>query len=30
MAMAVVTVGMTVLMLLGIEVLNSKRKWNAS
>ncbi|MBB6024419.1 iron(III) transport system permease protein [Paenibacillus sp. JGP012] len=30
MAMAVVTVGMTVLMLLGIEMLNSKRKWNAS
>ena len=30
MAMAVVTVGMTVLMLLGIELLNSKRKWNAS
>ena len=30
MAMAVVSVGMTVLLLLLVEALNSKRKWNAS
>ncbi|MGG4107831.1 iron ABC transporter permease [Paenibacillus lautus] len=30
MAMAVVSVGMTVLLLLLVEAMNSKRKWNAS
>ncbi|MEK4851672.1 iron ABC transporter permease [Paenibacillus sp. FSL H7-0756] len=30
MAMAVVSVGLTVLLLLGIELLNSRRKWNGS
>ncbi|TBL69675.1 ABC transporter permease [Paenibacillus thalictri] len=29
MAMAVVSVGLTTLMLLGLEILSSKRKWNA-
>lgn len=30
MAMAVVSVGLTVLLLLGIELLNSRRKWTGS